>query len=264
MTHGWRWSIALTPPFIFIATTILFAAPMSKEQLFQLATAAAADHQFDQSVALFEKVIELDPKFAPAYNALGLVNQSFEQGDPDKAEHYFEMAVAIAPDFFESWNNLGKFYYTKGRFVDAEQAFQRTLKIKPDQPEIQRMLAWDYLLGQSRPADALAFFRKAVQVLDEPSLYYGMGLAYILQGDRFRIFDAVTELRRHNREEEAAKLEKMVRDNIRLSSKPGTPLVVGDPGQASLFDQQVKELRENGFGVNDKGAIKVRLKGPLL
>ena len=264
MTFGWRRFIAPTIPLLLIATTPLFAAPMSREQLFQLGTAAAADHQFDQAVDLFLKIIDLDPKFAPAYNALGLVHQSFEQGDPDKAVHYFEMAVTLAPDFFESWDNLGRSLYAKGRFVEAEKALLRSLMVKPDQPEIQRMLAWDYLLGQSRPADALVYFSRAAQALDDPSLYYGMGLSYMLQGDRFRIFDAVTQLRRRNREEDAAKLEKMLRDNIRLSSKPGTPLVMGDPGQVSLFDQQVKELQKNGFGVNDPGKIRVRLKGSLL
>jgi len=264
MILGWRRSVAPIVFLFFISTSILFAAPMSREQLFQLGTAAAAGDQFDQSVALFQKAIELDPRFAPAYNALGLVNQTFEQGDRDKAIQYFEMAVAVAPDFFESWNNLGRSHYALGHFVEAEKALLNSLKVRPDQPDIQRMLAWDYLLGQSRPAEALVYFNKAVQALEDPSLYYGMGLAYILQGDRTRIFDAVTQLRKHNREEEAVKLEKMIRENIRLSSRPGVPLVTGEPGRVSLFDQQVKELQANGFGVNEKGKIKVRLKGPLL
>ena len=265
MIPSWRCFIAPMIFFVCSSATLSFAAPVSKEQLFQLATIAAGGGQFDRAVDLFQKVIEIDPKFAQAYNGLGLLYQSFEQGDVNEAVRYFKIAIELAPDYNESWNNLGRVYYGKGLFSDAEKAFLRSLKIKPDQVDVQLALAWDYLLGQSRPDEAITYFNKVLSLKDDPMIYYGIGLAQLLKGDRFKVLDAVTQLRRHQREESAGKLETMVRENVRLTSKPGTPLITGEAGQASLFDEQLKALEQNGFGAGSgKEGIKVRLKGPLL
>jgi tetratricopeptide (TPR) repeat protein len=266
MTFPWRRLIAPTVFFLLIAIPSSFAVPMTREQLFQLATVAAGDGEFDRAIELFQKVIELDPKFAPAYNGLGLVHQSFEQGDINEAIRYFKMAVELAPEYNEGWNNLGRAYYARALFIDAEKALLRSLELKPDQVDVQLALAWDYLLGQSRPDEAIAYFQKALPIKDEPMIYYGIGLAQLLKGDRFMVLDAVTQLRKRQQEDSASKLEMMVRENVRLTSKPGTPLVTGDPGQESLFDAQLKALEQGGFGSGggSKEGIKVRLKGPLL
>ena len=265
MIPSWRCFIAPTVFFLLISAPFSFAVPVTKEQLFQLATIAAGDGQFDRAVELFQKVIEIDPKFAPAYNGLGLVQQSFEEGDINEAIRYFRMAVEIEPEYAESWNNLGRAYYAKGLFVDAEKALLKSLEIKPDQVDVQLALAWDYLLGQSRPDEAIEFFNKALPVKNDPMIYYGIGLAQLLKGDRFKVLDAVTQLRKAQKEEPAVKLETMVRENVRLTSKPGSPLVTGEAGQESLFDQQLKALEQNGFSAGgSKEGIKVRLKGPLL
>jgi len=264
MIPSWRCFIAPTVFFLVTISSSSFAAPMSKEQFFQLATAAAGDGQFDRAVEFFQKVIELDPKFAPAYNGLGLLQQSLDEGDVNTAIRYFKTAIELQPDYTESWNNLGRAYYAKGLFVDAEKAFLKSLEIKPDQVEVQLALAWDYLLGQSRPDEAIAFFNKVLSVKADPMIYYGIGLAQLLKGERFKVLDAVTQLRKAQKEESASKLEMMVRENVQLTSKPGTPLVTGEAGQESLFDQQLKALEQHGFSPGGKEGIKVRLKGPLL
>lgn len=264
MIFPWRRVAAPAVAFLCLCASAVLAVPMSKEQLFQLATRAAGENEFDRAVELFQKIIEIDPRFTPAYNGLGLVHQNLDGGDLNEAVRYFKLATDISPDQFESWNNLGRAYYARARFVDAEKAFLRSLQIKADQPDIELALAWDYLLGQSRPEEALVYFTRAMPLRDDPMLHYGMGLAHLLKGDKFKVLDAVTQLRHHQREEQASKLEKMVRENIHFSSRPGTPLVTGEPGQVSLFDQQLRELEARGFSAQGKEGIKVRLKGPLL
>ncbi len=267
MTSFWRRVLAPTAVLLLLSSTSTLAAPaLNKEQIFQLATLAAKDGEFDRSVELFQKVIELDPDFVPAYNSLGLLYQDPEQGDINEAIRYFRIASDLAPQQVEGWNNLGRAYYTNGRFVDAEKAFLRSLQIKPGQDDINFVLAWDYLLGQSRPEEALRSFNIVLPTpvgQANPMIHYGMGLAYMIQGDRFKVLDAVTQLRRHQKEPEAARLEAMVRDNVRLSSKPGTPLVTGNAPEESLFDKQLKALGADA-NASGKENIKVRLKGPLL
>ncbi len=274
MTLRWRSLCAPTVFFLLVSIPCSYAVPMTKEQLFQLATLAAGDKQFDRSVELFEKVIEVDPKFAPAYNGLGLLHQMFEEGDINEAIRYFRMATEFGSGYSEAWNNLGRAYYSIGQFMDAQEAFLKSLEIKPDQVDVELALGWNSLLGQSLADEAIKYFNKVVArlsaaplitVKDNAMIYYGLGLAYLMKGEKFKVLDAVTQLRKHHKEEQASKLETMVRENIRLTSKPGTPLVTGEAGQASLFDQQLKELEGGGFrSGGSKEGIKVRLKGPLL
>jgi tetratricopeptide (TPR) repeat protein len=264
MISAKRWLLALIVIALLSSASPAASLPMSKEQLFQLATIAAAENQFEQSTELFKKVLEMDPKFAPAYNGLGLINQSLEQGNIDEAIRYFKLATGVAPDYSESWNNLGRACYTRGRFREAEQAFLRSLEVKPEQADIEFALGWVYLLGESRPEEAVSCFDKALLVLDNPMIYYGRGLANLMLGDRFKVLDDVTQLRKRKLEDYADKLEKMVRENVHLTSTPGMPLIAGLPGEeASLFDQQLKELESKGFNAGSADGIKVRLKGLL-
>lgn len=264
MISPWRCCLALTACCSLYFILPAYSLPMTKEQLFKLATAAAANNQFEASVELFQKVIEIDPKFAPAYNGLGLVHQTFEQGNIDEAIRYFKLSTGISSEYVESWNNLGRAYYAKGRFVEAERAFLKSLQVKPGQFDIEFTLGWVYLLGQSRPEEAISCFDKALLGMDNPAIYYGRGLAHLMRGDRFKVFDDVTQLRKHKSEEQADRLEKMLRENVRLTSTPGMPLITGVAGdEASLFDQQLKELEAKGFKADAQEGIKVRLKGAL-
>ncbi|MEI8011014.1 MAG: tetratricopeptide repeat protein [Candidatus Omnitrophota bacterium] len=251
--------LGLSLSFLFSAQVL--SAPFSREQLFQLATIAAGDHQFDRAIELFQKIIEKEPKFAPAYNGIGLVQQSDENGSPAEALRYFRLAVDIDPQYVEGWNNVGRAFYAQGHFVEAEQAFLTSLRLKPGQTDIEFALAWDYLLGQSRPDEAMTYFDRVIATQDNPMIYYGMGLAYLLKGNRFKVMDSVTQLRHHQREEQAVRLETMLRENVLINSKPGSPLVTGTKAEESLFDHQ---LEASGYTGQGKEGIKVRLKGPLL
>ncbi len=264
MIPFWHRAFALCVLFLWVSSVCVSALPLSREQLFQLATIAAGEHQFERAIELFQKVIEKEPAFAPAYNGIGLVHQSDENGSMAEALRYFRLAVDIDPQYIEGWNNLGRTYYTQGSFVEAEQAFLSSLRLKPGQTDIEFSLGWDYLLGQSRPDEAIDYFDKVIAHQDNPMIYYGMGLANLLKGDRLKVIEAVTQLRRHQREEQAVRLETMLRENVLINSKPGLPLVTGTKEDESLFDRQLKELEAKGYNGQGKEGIKVRLKGPLL
>lgn len=116
MRFHWR---SFSAPLIILFSLLIsdvYGVPLSKEQLFQLATVAASQNEFERSAELFNKCLEIDPKFAPAYNGLGLLNQDPDHGDLTASVRYFRMATEISPGFFESWNNLGRAYYALSRF----------------------------------------------------------------------------------------------------------------------------------------------------
>ncbi len=248
----------------FFLTFSLEADPLTKQQLFQMATAAARDGAYETAADLYQKVLDADPRFAPAYNSLGLIQQSREQGSIEDAIRYFRMATDIDPAYTEAWNNLGRAYYSRGQFTGAKTAFLRSLEGKEEQADIHLALAWVFLLGESDADPAIEHFQKALVILDDDMAHYGLGLAYLLAGERFKVLDAITELRRRQRISEANALEKMVRENARISSTKGKPLVTGrDPG-VSVFDREMVAVgAPGGKGETEKRSIPVRLTGPL-
>lgn len=251
---------------LFLSPGSLFAVPLSKVQIFQVATLAARDGEYQKAAELFKKVLEVDPRFAPAYNSLGMVYQAMAgESGSSEAKRYYELAVEVDPVFIEALNNLGRAYYASGQFVQAEQAMVKSLELRPDQADIQLVTAWVFLLGESRAEQAIKHFELGLAAVDDDMAHYGIGLAHLLLEEKFKVLDQITELRRRHKDELATRLENMVRGNVKISSTPGSPLVTGvDPGP-SVFDKELKDLSANGFkaGKDDKD-IRVRLKGPLV
>ena len=252
--------LLLFPFFCFSAGAVSF----TKEQFFQMATAAAKEGSYQTAADLYKKVLDADPHFAPAYNSLGLVYQSQDNGSLDEAIRYFKLATDIDSNYIEAWNNLGRGYYTKGDFSAAKTTFLRSLEVKSDQPDIHLALAWVCLLGESDADPAIDHFRKAIAVVDNGMAHYGLGLAYLLSGDKFKVLGEITELRRHHKEPEAASLEKMVRENAKIASTKGTPLVTGKDLGGSVFNKELSSVTGSADkGNKDKKGIQVRLTGPL-
>lgn len=251
---------------LFFLTGSVFAGPpVTKEQIFQFGTLAARDEQYEQAIELFKKVIDMDPKFAPAYNSIGLVYQAMEGGEMNaEALRYFKMAVDIEPGYVECWNNLGRACYSQGAFVQAEKALLKSLELKPAQPDVLLVLGWVYLIGESRAEKAISFFEQGLASRDDDMAHYGLGLAYVLLGNKFKVLDQITELRHRHKEEKALSLEAMIRGDIKLTSKTGSPLITGKDTGPSIFDQQLDALSGHKIDANDKKeGIQVRLKGPL-
>ncbi len=236
------------------------AVEVTKENLFQLATLALKDGEYEHAVEFFKKAIELDPKFIPAYNSLGIIYETSGLKDLKEAIRYFKLATEISPSSQESWNNLGRAYYSKGEFTQAERALLRSLELDPAQPEVEVSLGWIYLLGQSRGAEAISHFEKGGAYKDNPMVYYGMGLSYLIKGERFKVLDSITELRKRKREDLALRLEDMVKNKIKLSSQEGTPLITGLGAEHSALKEELKAM---GRSDGDTDGIKVRLRGPI-
>lgn len=254
-----------------IAFSLVLSAPASqaleptKENFFQLAALAMRDGQHEQAIQFLKQAIELDPRFAPAYNTLGIIYETSPAMDLKEAQRYFQMATDIDPQFVEAWNNLGRASYTKGDFKKAEKALLRSLEIAPDQPDVENTLAWVYLLGHSRGGEALKHFAKGSAGKDPAMTAYGRGLAHLIENKRFDVIEDITTLRKLKREDLAGKLEAMVKGNVKLTSQPGMPLVTGNGEERSIFAEQLRAAGGAEKVTADKksSGIQVRLKGPL-
>jgi len=104
--------------------------PADVDVLWLQALRRAADGNRKGAIRLCEKLIELDPARATAYNVLGYW-YAFD-GDYRKAMNSLQKYAFIVPDQANPHDSLGELYLWLGRYADAEREFNKALEIKKD------------------------------------------------------------------------------------------------------------------------------------
>jgi type IV pilus assembly protein PilF len=139
------------------------------------------------------KALEMDPKSAIAHNTLALVFQL--EREWDEAERHFKLALRYDPSFTRARNNYGAFLFARGRYSkaieqlkmaaedqfytgrstvfenlgvsylrtgdvqSAEDAFQHSVALNPEQPRALLELA-DIRYDQNRFPESRDFYRR--------------------------------------------------------------------------------------------------------
>lgn len=102
------------------------------------------------AIAMLEKSIQLDDKFAPAIAFLGYHLRLYEQHGlvnldaKNKVEHYYLKALAINPDSLSSLSYLSSLYTETNRIEKAIHTIQRMLKININSAHAHFSLGYIY------------------------------------------------------------------------------------------------------------------------
>lgn len=94
-----------------------------------LALHKVAEKKVNEAVDLLQKVIELNPGFAPAYNLLGAIYAS--SGNKEKAVEMFNQSVKCNPTNVKALLNFGNVLLDLGRVDDAEKIYDKVLDMDP-------------------------------------------------------------------------------------------------------------------------------------
>jgi tetratricopeptide (TPR) repeat protein len=161
----------------------------------------------DSAIAQFERALQVDAKYAPAYAGLGAAyTTGFEQRNRgkewlDRAGRNCQQALTIAPDLAEGHTCLGRVYLGRGQYEDAVKEFQHSLDLNKENDETLRELAGAYQkLGNVTAAEQA--YRAAIAL--RPNYwagYSGLGVYFYTQaryGDAAEMFRKVTELAPEN------------------------------------------------------------------
>jgi len=134
----------------------------------------------ERAIAEFQRAVEVDSNYAPAYAAMGMAYNSgylWKNRSNDwieKAKIQCERALAITPHLAEGHTCRGNVFVTTGRYEDAVKEFQRALDLDHNSDETLRSLAAAYQkLGNALAAEGA--FRKAVSL--RPN-YWGVYSAF--------------------------------------------------------------------------------------
>lgn len=153
-----------------------------------------------EASGLYQKLIAIQPHYAPGYLNLGTVLK--KQGKLEEAIACFKQALTFQSDFAEAYYNLGNTLGEQNKWEEAIAYFQKYLNLKPNDAEgYSRVAAANVYLEKFE--EAIAYFQKAIQM--EPNdahAYLNLGLALQQQArqqkklDRDRAHQAIASLNR--------------------------------------------------------------------
>jgi tetratricopeptide (TPR) repeat protein len=136
----------------------------------------------DEAIQHLEAAIEIEPRLAESYDALGTA--LYRKGQRQEALRQFQQAVALKPDYAVAHFNLAVVLQSEGRLDDALKEFEQALALKPDYAEACGAIGV-VLASQGKTDAALTRFQQAVAL--NPNLavvHYNFGLALLNAGRR--------------------------------------------------------------------------------
>jgi tetratricopeptide (TPR) repeat protein len=90
------------------------------------------------------------------------------KGDYAQAEEYFQKCLKLAPEFAEAMNYLGYMWAERGEKLDqARELIEKAIKAQPKNPAYLDSLAW-VLFKQKQPQEALPYALKAAELSEKP------------------------------------------------------------------------------------------------
>ena len=190
-----------------------------------LAAALQAEGRVDEALAHYQKAIDIEPGYAPAYNNMGtalrakgnldaavstyrralevmsnypdahynLANALMDQNKPVEAGEHFRIALKSIPGEARVHNNLGIALAAEGKLDEAIAAFRTALATDPRSAITHRNLG-DALSSRGRFEEAVQHLQRAVELSPKEATFrHDLG-SVLLEGSRFP--DAVAEFRR--------------------------------------------------------------------
>ena len=94
---------------------------------------------FEAAMVLYKQAALADPRFAEAFNGLGLT--FYEQGWHWEAAMAYQRAISLKRDFVEAHANLGAVLFRMGHLDVAIEQLRRALELAPDRAELHNNLA---------------------------------------------------------------------------------------------------------------------------
>ena len=131
--------------------------------------------QYNLALQEIQQALKLAPLDPDALLGEAAVYASMAQDD--KAESTYKRAVALRPQDWDGYYELGVFYYHHRRYIDAASKFEYVLKIAPDNALAHATLGgMMQLLGKD--AEAEKHLKRSIELLPSYAAYTNLGALY--------------------------------------------------------------------------------------
>lgn len=141
----------------------------------------------------FPRIIILhDPLSADEHVSLGMIYES--EGKTELAAAQYRAGIKKDKTHFPSWHHLAELSYKSGSFREAEKAFEKAIRLRPENGDLYNNLVWTYIKQGRRLEKAEGLVRKAMELTPSNRPFYldTLGMVLLRQG---RVREAVEALK---------------------------------------------------------------------
>ena len=131
--------------------------------------------------AAASKALQLDDSLAEAHTSLGMIKLSYDW-DWAGAEHEFKRAMELNPGYPLAYVMYGQYLTMVGRQADALPYFEQAHRLDPLFSESYRGEGYSCFMAHKYD-DAIAQYRKALELEPDAITYFGLVLARAERGD---------------------------------------------------------------------------------
>jgi tetratricopeptide (TPR) repeat protein len=85
--------------------------------------------EIEDAIFEFEKILEIDPEYAPVFNSLGYLE--FGRGNFDKSLEHFKTYISLLPDQANPYDSKGEILMAVGRYDEALKEFKTAHQLEP-------------------------------------------------------------------------------------------------------------------------------------
>jgi predicted TPR repeat methyltransferase len=129
--------------------------------------------------AIYQQILQIQPKHADALHLLGLANHQF--GKHDQAFILIKQAISLNPGSAHFHNNLGEVCRALNRPDEALACYAKALALQPRFPEAHRNIGLVHL-ETGKPELAISHLRDALERFPNYlGIYWALGLALVSQ-----------------------------------------------------------------------------------
>jgi tetratricopeptide (TPR) repeat protein len=132
-------------------------------------------NKHDDAIEQFQTVIKKDPKFAKAYEGIG--KAYFGKRDYSEAERYLQHAVKLDPTLWKSHSYIASIHEQRKDYKSAIAAYQLALDSSPNKGMIYNNIGYAYLLKGDYHRAVFGFKKALAHRYTNEKVYNNLGMA---------------------------------------------------------------------------------------
>ncbi len=248
--------------FVLFVSPPAFAQQAQAQKIYEQAVAAFERGDYQSAIDGYNQLILDVPRFSMAYMGMALALKGSGAEDAEVL-YYFKKAIEIDPNNAQAYDQLGRHYYSGGKYNQAEEMLLKALKLSPTMDSSKLSLAWIYLTAKPDPDKSVKYFREVLKNAKSGNVYFGLGLAYFADNQRQKAMEIITQLRTMKEEGLATQLEAALRENKRVVMDNILHSSETEDANSDDADSDVSYKTPTGTPAQDKPSVNVRLRGKL-